>query len=77
MSSRVDHGLSTCLDNVLLPCRRLLGPPLTSGGGALSGITVTSARMYNYAIPQASLLSEAVCAGSGTCGTYFLSGEPD
>lgn len=39
-----------------------------------SDISITSLRVYNYAIPRLSLGSESVCVDEGTCGRFLLAG---
>jgi hypothetical protein len=41
-----------------------------------SGITVTSARAYNYALPRLSLSKESSCVQDSTCGRFLVSGWP-
>lgn len=43
-------------------------------GSSSSDISVTSARVYNYALPRLSLGSESVCVEEGSCGRFLLSG---
>lgn len=46
-----------------------------SGGGAGgSTISITSARVYNYALPALSLAAESGCVDDGSCGRFLLAG---
>lgn len=41
-----------------------------------SGIAITSARVYNYAIPRPNLAKESTCFDEGSCGRYLVVGWP-
>lgn len=44
------------------------------GLAAAADISLTSARVYNYALPRLSLASESGCVEDGTCGRFLLAG---
>lgn len=41
-----------------------------------SGISVTSARAYNYALPRLSLAKESTCVQDSSCGRFLVAGWP-
>lgn len=47
---------------------------LRLGAAVSSDISITSARVYNYALPRLSLASESGCVDDGSCGRFLLSG---
>jgi hypothetical protein len=55
----------------LLVHLRRLGSAVSS-----SGITVTSARVYNYALPRLNLSKEATCVQDSSCGRFLVSSWP-
>lgn len=47
---------------------------LGDAGAAAAGITATTAKVYNYALPKASLAAESGCADDGSCGRFLVAG---
>ncbi|GAX85071.1 hypothetical protein CEUSTIGMA_g12491.t1 [Chlamydomonas eustigma] len=75
-NTRACNHEPTSSDPPLNPVLRLLGPPLGTSNAATPPppILVTTARLYNYVIPQYNLASEMTCVQSKSCGFFFLSG---
>jgi hypothetical protein len=46
----------------------------TDGSSSSADISITSARVYNYALPRLSLAAESGCADDGSCGRFLVSG---
>lgn len=46
----------------------------TADSPAAADTSITSARVYNYALPRLSLASESGCVEDGTCGRFLLAG---
>lgn len=49
----------------------LLGSP---DGPGSADIRITSARVYNYALPRLSLAPESTCVQEGSCGRFLVAG---
>ena len=46
----------------------------SADGPSSADIIVTSARVYNYALPRLSLAAESGCVEDGSCGRFLVSG---